>query len=245
MKKHRVGSLLITDDENHGKLVGIFTERDLLKKIDEIQHGGGWEQPVSACMTRPVVTVDLSDLNNAGELMIKKGFRHLPVITRDQSGKKSVAGMVSMRDFFREEVLKMKDRGIGLTRLDGKRTKDIAIGLITADLKSQKLFMQVFSKLENTKLMEYHLDQPNDYSALTGLVLDIDGQRMLQWSRLIKTLAKIKNGPFTLILFDPLLQPTNTVRALSQLEDAKKFAIFPKPVNLIDLFQNLEALSGA
>ena len=40
MRDNKVGSLLVVREIKPHDLVGVFTERDLLNKIDEIQHGG-------------------------------------------------------------------------------------------------------------------------------------------------------------------------------------------------------------
>lgn len=76
MRREKVGCLLVVDG---GELVGVFTERDLLKKVL------AREQPLttrlSSVMTAPAVSVNVLDsVRTAVERMHDGGYRHLPVV---------------------------------------------------------------------------------------------------------------------------------------------------------------------
>ena len=90
MWRQQTGSLLIMEE---GRLVGIVTERDVLRTIGE----GHDPKAVSLrdVMTSDVVTVksDLS-VREAAQIMFDKWFRHLPVVDNDGN----VVGIVSLRD---------------------------------------------------------------------------------------------------------------------------------------------------
>ena len=90
MKQHAIGALLIVDD---GKLVGIFTERDIVFRViaaDKDPH----RTHVASAMTRKPRALDASrPLGHALHLMYEGGFRHVPVV---EDGKP--IGMVSARD---------------------------------------------------------------------------------------------------------------------------------------------------
>ena len=76
MRKNRVGSVLIVEEK---KLVGIFTERDLLKKI--LAAGRSLGVPITAAMTSNPVSVNVRDsVRRAVERMQAGGYRHLPVV---------------------------------------------------------------------------------------------------------------------------------------------------------------------
>jgi CBS domain-containing protein len=89
MGGRHVGSTLVMDG---GSLAGIFTERDILRALSQDFDAPG--HPVSHWMTTGPVTIppDLS-VEEALDLMLSKGFRHLPV---EDGGK--IVGVVSMRD---------------------------------------------------------------------------------------------------------------------------------------------------
>ena len=89
MQSRRRPCVLVCDGR---KVVGIFTERDILRALSQDFDAPG--QPVAHWMTRDPVRVDVGvSVQQALDLMLSKGFRHLPV---EEGGE--VVGMVSMRD---------------------------------------------------------------------------------------------------------------------------------------------------
>jgi CBS domain-containing protein len=89
MAEANVGSVVVSD---YGRLIGILTERDLLKAVAGRVHSS--EARVREWMTRDPITVEESTpAREAAKLMLEKGFRHLPVIDGDQT-----VGIVSIRD---------------------------------------------------------------------------------------------------------------------------------------------------
>ena len=90
MWRQQTGSLLIMEE---GRLVGIVTERDVLRTIGE----GHDPKAVSLrdVMTSDVVTVESGlSVREAAQIMFDKWFRHLPVV----DGDGNVVGIVSLRD---------------------------------------------------------------------------------------------------------------------------------------------------
>jgi CBS domain-containing protein len=68
---------------NAGKLIGIFTDRDLVKKV--VEAPATWDKPIDEVMTPAPITVASTDPADAAlDLMDKKHFRNVPVI--DNSG---------------------------------------------------------------------------------------------------------------------------------------------------------------
>lgn len=94
MVEREVGSVLVVD--RAGRLVGIFTERDLLRHYLEAQSKFLY-LTVDQVMTSPVVTVSpTTTLDAALDLMTIKNIRHLPVV--DKEGK--VVGYVTWKILF-------------------------------------------------------------------------------------------------------------------------------------------------
>ena len=87
----KVGSVLVMDGD---RLVGIFTERDIVKALSGVSADAGRASPVRALMTDDPVTIrpDAS-VGEALDRMLEGGFRHL-VVTEGTE----VLGVVSMRD---------------------------------------------------------------------------------------------------------------------------------------------------
>ena len=89
MNAERIGSVLVADD---GRLLGIFTERDLLRRVAD--PPAGWRRrPVDEWMTvDPLVIGPDVGWDEAVTEMHRRGVRHLPVI---EFGR--VAGLLSTR----------------------------------------------------------------------------------------------------------------------------------------------------
>jgi len=76
MRKAGHHCAIITDD---GVLVGIFTDRDLMRKVVDVPET--WEHPIEEVMTASPMTVRSSDpANTALTLMDEKHFRNVPVL---------------------------------------------------------------------------------------------------------------------------------------------------------------------
>ena len=92
MNEHSIGALLVVDDS--GNLLGIFTERDVLRRVvaverapSSIQVGEVMTAEVACC--KPETSID-----DARSIFRQHRIRHLPVV--DDSGK--VQGLISIGD---------------------------------------------------------------------------------------------------------------------------------------------------
>lgn len=90
MNEHKIGAMLVMEDD---QLLGIFTERDSVTRV----LGTGTESAttkVSKVMTKdPYCVAPSLTLEEAMNIMIRRRFRHLPIV---QNGK--VLGIVSGGD---------------------------------------------------------------------------------------------------------------------------------------------------
>lgn len=91
MKGKSRGAVLVEED---GKLVGIFTERDLVSRLDH--DDALWSHVVvkDVMTPHPTVVRPYESVAEAMRLLIQGRRRHLPVV--DDHGK--VAGLISIRD---------------------------------------------------------------------------------------------------------------------------------------------------
>ena len=102
MAQRKIGAVCVLDEE--GKLIGVFSERDLLNRVVVPRHDpatmklGEVTSPL-----RAVISCDETP-QQALERMDKIGTRHLPVV----EGEKWV-GMLSMRDLLRVELSEHSD----------------------------------------------------------------------------------------------------------------------------------------
>jgi len=93
MNRHRVGAIVVTDE---GTLVGIFTERDVLRRV----VGGSLDPTsirVSEVMSSTLITINPeATVEQTMNLFTEKRCRHLPVV----SGGRLV-GVISIGDVTR------------------------------------------------------------------------------------------------------------------------------------------------
>ena len=89
MSAVNVGAVIVKD---YGRLIGILTERDMLKAMAARVHTS--EARVRQWMTEDPLTATVEmDVEEAAQIMLEHNFRHLPVL--DDSGV--VVGLVSLR----------------------------------------------------------------------------------------------------------------------------------------------------
>ena len=90
MANANIGAVLVTENE---KIVGIFTERDYVKK-GELKGHTAKETHVRDLMTEQMITVTTdTSVDHCMGLMRDYKIRHLPVVEHDK-----LIGLVSMRD---------------------------------------------------------------------------------------------------------------------------------------------------
>ncbi len=111
MNRLRIGAVIIVDERE--ELRGIFTERDLLRRVADADPG--WRsRPVSEWMTPdPHTTVPEVGWEEAVALMARLRVRHLPVV---EAGR--VIGVVSAR-------MLMSQRADHLNQMVAERTRDL------------------------------------------------------------------------------------------------------------------------
>ncbi|MBI2805801.1 MAG: CBS domain-containing protein [Planctomycetes bacterium] len=90
MNEHHTGCVLV---QEAGKLVGIFTERDVLRRVIFRDGNRAWK--VDAVMTRdPATLPPTASVAYALNKMSVDGYRHIPIT--DEFGK--AIGVVSIKD---------------------------------------------------------------------------------------------------------------------------------------------------
>jgi CBS domain-containing protein len=92
MAEDGVGSAVVLDS---GRLIGILTERDLLRAVAGRVHTS--EARVREWMTvDPMTATEATSADEAMRTMLEQGFRHLPVIAEGRT-----IGVVSLRELMR------------------------------------------------------------------------------------------------------------------------------------------------
>jgi CBS domain-containing protein len=91
MTERKIGAIMVVES---GRLVGIFSERDVLGRVARGLDPD--KTSLRETMTANPITVAPDDPPAAAlELMAQRGFRHLPVVEGER-----IVGMVSIRDLY-------------------------------------------------------------------------------------------------------------------------------------------------
>lgn len=97
MSKNDIGSIVVTGSKE--KLVGIITERDIVKRLTALNRLPS-QVKVEDIMSSPVITIASDkDIKEAAMSMKEHGIRRLVVVER---GK--IIGIITSRDIFDEMV---------------------------------------------------------------------------------------------------------------------------------------------
>lgn len=246
MRENNVGSILVMDYENQNKLEGIFTERDLLKWIDEIQHGAHWEKSIATIMTKPVQTITIYEINQAANIMLAHHFRHLPVVYQDGTGMTHVFGVISMRDLFDNFVRQRQDSVVEDLTVPKQVAKKI--GFIAKDHHDNALRM-IFSQGPKSELHDLsvrELVNPDGMgeiwlNSMDLVVFDMDRHGSEEWGDCLRFINTKSTKPHTIIVFNPVLHSPQNVQLLKKLSRSDKFAAFAKPLNVISILHQIRS----
>jgi len=105
MADAKIGALLVLSE---GKLVGIFTERDLLNRVVAVGRDPS-RTKLSEVMTKDVAVCDAAETyENCLAQMRQLGCRHMPIVENDQ-----LLGVLSIRDLLRHHI-SVKDAEINM-----------------------------------------------------------------------------------------------------------------------------------
>ena len=93
--RHNIGALPVVDGQ--GKLIGIISERDVIRRVAETEKLN--ETAVREVMTRTVIVgVPQDDVISVANTMTERRFRHLPIMHGD-----NLVGIISIGDILKAQ----------------------------------------------------------------------------------------------------------------------------------------------
>ena len=98
MEKNKIGALLVVDDnsnESNNNVIGIITERDIVKTIAHHQHKIEYKKVDQIMSNKLISATPETSTEDAVKLMVENQIRHLAVMEREK-----LLGVISMRDIF-------------------------------------------------------------------------------------------------------------------------------------------------
>ena len=245
MKDHGFGAVLVSEPykankTNDAQIAGIFTERDLLKWVDEIQKGGFWDKPVFLLMSKPVHTITLSELEQAPELMLTLRVRHLPLVHTDPSTGESVISMISMRDVLRNQIKNQVNNTPAIPR-------EIQVGVIAESKGVRDLIRQMCAQRSNASLQTISQSQitqnlegfTQQLSSMDYIFYDLDLIDSKQWAIVLKHINSLTEHPKIILIYNPHLHSDEILETLTKLGLSGRFSAHMKPLNIYLLLNQL------
>lgn len=192
MIENNVSCVLVIDE--HETVVGIVTERDIVRKFTLLDMADKLERNVSTIMSRPVTFVSEKNLvEDIKRLYFEKKVRHFPVTSgKGGSGEenaKKVVGIVSITDFFKHEMTKDP---IG-EKPESKEVPAIKVGVVC---KSENM-MAYYQDLFNGTIKGHRIDDIVVFVNKHGksgipVIFDLDGYHEKELRKLIPVLRNYK-----------------------------------------------------
>jgi len=102
LREHNIGAAVVTTDGD--AVVGIVSERDVVRKLDSDLAANLLDAKVSEIMTRDVLTCGPDDtVDSLAETMTERRIRHMPVLDHGR-----LAGIVSIGDVVKSHIRQLE-----------------------------------------------------------------------------------------------------------------------------------------
>jgi CBS domain-containing protein len=103
LSRHNIGAMVVVDET--GALVGIVSERDVVRRLNE-RGSELLHAPVAEIMTTQVVTCEPGEaVDNLAAIMTERRIRHMPVVEHGR-----LVGLVSIGDVVRSRIEQLESQ---------------------------------------------------------------------------------------------------------------------------------------
>jgi CBS domain-containing protein len=200
MAKNEISSVLVTNAED--LVVGILTEKDIVRKITLLEVADKLERGVGTIMTRPIHFVHIENLNKEIiQLHLQHRVRHFPVLSAEPPVMQNVIGIVSVTDFLRQFILPT-----GAKSNQEKLLPKPLLGIMTGSEKLAQGYFPTFTKLgfQTEYIGDFHkaYTKYSETKKFPPILFDLDGFREEQLKQLIPVTRKYR-GPLILTTSNP------------------------------------------
>ncbi len=104
MVDREISSVLVIDEQDN--VIGILTERDIVRKFTLLDMADKMERKVAAVMTRGVIFADLKTFRqDVLKLHLEKKIRHFPILRGKEPKKENIVGILSITDILRAYIV--------------------------------------------------------------------------------------------------------------------------------------------
>lgn len=236
MRDKSIGSLVIVSANAKEEIVGIFTERDLVKNIELIHRGNFWDNPVRTVMTSPVRTISVDRLEDAPRIMSRYNIRHLPIVAEGKN-RNRIVGVLSMRDLFRFAMEQMEydfSRILYPSEPTAEKVDRKMIGVFSADKNVRELIDQSMKLTRHlmVKAQGFGQDITSLESRFEALIVDLDGMPPLSLAKFLARARNFTSKRPVFVIFSPPNLTNETVQTLHKLYESRRIHLVAKPLSV-------------
>lgn len=229
----KISSVLVEDDK--GMIVGIITERDIVRKFTLLDLEDKLKRTVATIMTRPVEFVQVKDAHKQiVKLHLEKRVRHFPVLLAKEPKKENLVGIVSITDVARNYMLeeqnkaKVKSGPASSAESDSAAGAKPILGVMASNRNLVNTYIEIFKGLgiSAEEVVDLHKFAAAPDAEKRTLILDLDGFHDSHVHELLPVVVKAK---FYLIL---TTSKHSLIPVFKRHMDAKHQEIAMKPLDL-------------
>ena len=192
----KISSVLVEDDKEN--IVGIITERDIVRKFTLLEVEDKLNRTVSTIMSRPVEFVQVKDVHKQiVKLHLEKRIRHFPVLSAKEHKKENLIGIVSITDVARNYMLEELDKSSSQpSSLKSTATAPgtLTLGVMASNRNLVNTYIEIFKGLgfNPQEVPDLHKFAAAADAPQKALILDLDGFHEAQVHELLPAVVKSK-----------------------------------------------------
>ena len=225
MINKNISSILVEDETGH--IIGIVTERDIVRKFTLPEMEDKLTRTVGTIMTRPVEFVQVKDFHKQiVKLHLERRIRHFPVLSAKEPTKENLVGIVSITDVARNYML--AEQGKKKSAEPAEVVKKGIVGVIASTRTLVNTYIEIFNSLgfDTREVTDIHKFAMMPGAETQTLIVDLDGFNDQQMHELIPVAVKAK---FYLVMTTS--QPT-LVPVFKKYIDREHQEIAMKPIDI-------------
>ena len=200
MNEKKISCLLLHNDKE--KIVGILTERDVIRKLIPLEVEDKFERQVGLIATREVYFADIDRLHESVvRLHFEKKIRHFPVLRGNVATLENVVGMVTVTDIIRH-YLNSEFNESPQTKRKDTNLRPLSVICKQPDQVGFYEVQFAKAKFEVTRVSDPAKFFRENARGDIPLIFDFDGYAQKDLSNLI-VLTKKYSGHLIMIVSDP------------------------------------------
>ena len=191
MVEKQISSILVHDINK--LIVGIVTERDIVRKFTLVDVEDKMDRPISTLMSRDVKFVSLEGMHDQiVDYHLKYRIRHFPILNGKEPKVDNIVGLISITDFLRDFILgdklEKKDKS---AETEPERIPLGVLSTIANYEQYRKIFSEMLFKVESVEDIN-DFAKKQEHPDFGPLIFDLDGFTPEELRKIIPLVRKYR-----------------------------------------------------